>query len=64
MKSPSQTLSGSIIDRLVSAKLLTSAEGKKLLPKLADGKLQTEDWRLAVELSTEKKEAGHEPKRR
>jgi len=54
MKTPSQKLAGNIIDRLVAEKFLTPDEGKKLLPKLADGKLQAEDWRLSVELSADR----------
>lgn len=55
MDTPSQKLATKIIDRLVSEKLLDADTGKKLLPKLAAGKLSAEDWRLPIEI-TEKKE--------
>ena len=55
MDTPSQTLAARIIERLVAEKLLTEDAGKKILPKLADGKLRPEDWRLPIEL-IEKKE--------
>lgn len=56
MDTPSQKLATKIIERLVSEKLLDAEAGKKLLPKLADGKLRAEDWRLPIELG-DKKEA-------
>jgi len=44
------------MERLVRAGLLTANAAKKIQPKLADGKLRAEDWRLPIELA-EKKEA-------
>lgn len=52
---PSQALAARIADRLAQEGLMTAAVAKKLSPKLADGKLRAEDWRLAIELSGEKK---------
>jgi hypothetical protein len=57
MDMPSQKLAARIIERLVSEKLLDASAGKKLLPKLALGKLTAQDWRLPIETS-DKNEAG------
>jgi hypothetical protein len=54
MDTPSKKLAAKIVERLVSEKLLDAEAGKKLLPKLADGKLRSEDWRLPIELSNKK----------
>lgn len=56
MDTPSQALAKKIADRLVEEGLLTSDAAKKLLSKLADGNLRSEDWRLPIELG-DKKEA-------
>jgi hypothetical protein len=56
MDTPSQALAAKIADRLVSEGLLTADAAEKLQPKLAEGKLRAEDWRLPLELA-EKKEA-------
>ena len=55
MNSPSQRLADRILKKLLHEKLLSEPEAKKLLPKLADGKLRSQDWRLAIELSTPRK---------
>jgi hypothetical protein len=55
MNSASEKLAALITDRLVREKLLTRAEAKKLLPKLAEGKLHPDDWRAAVEINTPQK---------
>lgn len=47
----SEQLAGKIIQRLIDEKLLSANDGKKLLPKMATGKVRSEDWRLAVEKS-------------
>jgi|GEM_PF-1032643 len=54
MDTPSFKLAEKIIERLVQEKLLTIKEGKKLLPKLAEGKLRSEDWQLPIETSGQK----------
>ena len=51
MNTPSEQLAEKILERLIREKLLTKPESKKLQPKLAEGKLRSEDWKLAVELS-------------
>lgn len=45
----SEQLAGRIIERLIDEKLLSANDGKKLVPKMATGKVRSEDWRLAVE---------------
>ena len=50
MDTPSQALAKKIADRLIEEGLLTADAAKKLLPKLADGNLRSEDWRLPIEL--------------
>lgn len=52
-ETPAQALARQIVARLVDMGLLTAAEAARLQPKLAEGKLKAEDWRLAIELSTE-----------
>lgn len=54
MDTPSQKLAAKIVERLVTEMLLDAEAGKKLLPKLADGKLRAEDWRLPIEISHQK----------
>ena len=56
MDTPSQTLAAKITERLVREGLITADAAKKIQPKLAEGKLRAEDWRLPLELG-EKKEA-------
>lgn len=51
MDTPSMKLAGLILDRLVKEKLIRADDQKKLIAKLAEGKLKTEDWRLPVELA-------------
>ena len=54
MGTPSQALAETIVNRFVREGLMTAEVAKKLLPKLADGKLRAEDWRLPIELSRDK----------
>ena len=51
METPCSKLAANIIERLIREHLLTDQYGKRLLPKLEEGKLQPGDWRLALELS-------------
>jgi hypothetical protein len=55
MDTPSQALAAKITERLLREELITAVAAKKIQPKLSDGKLQVEDWRLLIELA-EKKE--------
>ena len=50
MKTPSQALSEKIIERLIREELITAETAKAIQPKLAEGKLRGEDWRLPIEL--------------
>ena len=54
MDTPSQLLAKKIAERLVHEGLLSADAVKVLQPKLADGKLKGEDWRLPVELAGKK----------
>lgn len=54
MDTPAHKLSEKIIERLVAEKLLTAESGKKLVPKIAEGKLRSEDWHVALDLATGK----------
>ncbi len=56
METPSQTLAQRIAQRLVAAGLLTEEAAKRLTPKLAEGKLRAEDWRLPIEIGKKKEE--------
>ena len=51
METPSTQLAAKVLDRLMQEKLIRAEDRAKLLPKLSEGKLNDEDWRLAVELS-------------
>jgi transcriptional regulator CtsR len=55
MNSASEKLAALIIDRLVREKLLTKTEAKKILLKLTDGKMHPDDWRAALELTSQQK---------
>lgn len=57
MDNPSQKLAAKIVERLIAENLVEAEVGKKLLPKLAEGRLKAEDWRLAVELKKQKETA-------
>jgi hypothetical protein len=56
MDTPSQALAAKIIERLVREGLIAADAAKRIQPKLAEGKLRAEDWRLPIEL-VKKKEA-------
>jgi hypothetical protein len=53
---PSTKLASTILDRLVAEHLLSPDDHKKLMSKLAEGKLRAQDWRLPIELAGAKKE--------
>jgi hypothetical protein len=54
MDTPSQILTGKIVQRLIDAKILREDDARVLIPKIAAGKLTQDDWRLAVEKALEK----------
>ncbi len=51
MNSPSEKLAAIILEKLVRERLLSKPEAKKMISKLAEGKLRAEDWRAAIERS-------------
>ena len=55
MNTPSEELAQKIVERLVAEHLLMPEDTVKLLPKLAEGKMRPEDWRLAVEKAITKR---------
>ena len=55
MNTPSEKLAAIIAERLVRERLLSRQEAKKILAKLAEGKLGPEDWRAVIELSASPK---------
>ena len=57
MNTPTEKLAAVIAERLLNAKLLSRTEAKKILAKLAEGKMQPQDWRAAIETSAVRKSA-------
>ncbi len=51
---PSEELARRIVERLVQEQLISDSAARDLQPKLETGKLRGEDWRLPIELGTEK----------
>ena len=49
-ETPSQLLARQIVERLIKEGLIGAKEAGALQPKLAEGKLRGEDWRLPIEL--------------
>jgi hypothetical protein len=58
MDTPSDTLAKRITDRLVEEGLFTEAAAKKAQSSIAAGKMSPEDWRLPIEMATEKRGEG------
>ena len=56
-KSPSDTLAGQVIDRLIAAGHLRADKRDALVAKMASGGLKAEDWRLEIELGAAKGDA-------
>jgi len=54
METPSESVAGKILKRLVADELILESDRQKLTAKLAQGKLSASDWRLALELPIEK----------
>lgn len=55
MDTPPQILARKIVEHLVRESILTEQEAAKAIPKIAEGKMRAEDWRLSVEVSAAKK---------
>ena len=51
MDTPSMKLATVILERLVAEHLLSDEHANKLRTKLAEGKVQGQDWRLPIELA-------------
>jgi hypothetical protein len=51
MGTPTTELASKIVKKLVEVGLLRPADEKKMAAKLADGSMNSQDWRLAIELS-------------
>jgi hypothetical protein len=49
MDTPSDALAAKITERLVREGLITAEAAKQLQPRLAEGQLRPEDWRLTIE---------------
>ena len=49
--SPTQRLTRRIINRLIEKKLLSKEEALKIESKVAEGKMQSADWKLTFEKS-------------
>lgn len=60
MDKPTDTLAKQIADRLVKKGLITEAAGKKAQTSIGAGKMSGEDWRLSIELATQKKKEDSE----
>lgn len=50
-ETPAQALARRIVERLVKEQLLSADDANAIQPKLAEGKLRGEDWRLPIELN-------------
>ncbi len=59
METPSQKLAQKITDRLIKEGLIKESTVGNLLPKLAQGTLKAEDWKLPIEVGMEE-ETDHE----
>jgi hypothetical protein len=49
MNTPSHELAKIITDILSQEKIVLPEEADRMLPKLAEGKMTSEDWRFAIE---------------
>ena len=51
MDTPAKLLAKRIMEKFVEEKILSADDAKKILDKLATGKLKQEDWQLPIELA-------------
>jgi hypothetical protein len=49
MSTPSDQLASLIVERLIAERLVSSADAPHLAARIADGKIQADEWRLAIE---------------
>lgn len=54
MGTPSERLAATVVARLVTEGLLTDEDARTIQPRLAEGTLRPEDWRLPIEVAGEK----------
>jgi hypothetical protein len=54
MDTPSQALAAKITERLIREGLIAADAAKRMQPKLSEGELRAEDWRLPIELAKKK----------
>ena len=54
MITPSEQLAANIVEGLIKSQIVLPEDGKKIVQKLSEGKLRSEDWRLIVEKGLEK----------
>lgn len=52
--SPSEALSGQVVDRLIEAGLLRPEKRTALIAKISSGKMKGEDWKLEIDLALAK----------
>ena len=57
MSNASERLASDIMARLVSEGLILPADGESLTVRIARGEMRSDDWRLAVEKASMRKEA-------
>ena len=57
MDTPSQTLAAKITEHLLHENLISETAAKQIQPRLAEGKMRPEDWRLPIEMEKKPKEA-------
>ncbi len=52
--SPSEALTGEVVDRLIAAGLLRADKRDVLIAKIAAGDMKGEDWKLEIDLAQAK----------
>jgi len=50
-ESPSEALSGEVVDRLIAAGLLRADKRDALVSKIAGGEMKGGDWRVEIDLA-------------
>jgi hypothetical protein len=49
--SPSEALSGEVVDRLIAAGLLRADKREALIAKIAGGQMKGSDWKVEIDLA-------------
>lgn len=55
MENPSQKLALQILNKLIDEGILSESDRVQFSTKLAEGTITSDDWRLAIELTMDKK---------